>query len=169
MLDKTGTITVGRPELVRIETATGGCVSENELFRLTAAVERHSLHPIAKALVEAAQARSLPLLEVHDVKETPGQGISASVGRRLVAVHGAAAPYGEMRVACDIDDQPAGIFVLEDRLKPDARQIFERLLNSGVELPSPPAIAAPLPSTPSRSLGSRSKSMRSARRLSSWS
>ena len=134
MLDKTGTITVGRPELVRIETATAGCVSENELLSMTAAVERHSLHPIAKALVEAAQARSLPLLEVHDVKETAGQGISASVGRRLVAVHGAAAPYGEMRVACDIDGQPAGTFVLEDRLKPDAHQIFEMILHSGVEL-----------------------------------
>jgi heavy metal translocating P-type ATPase len=132
MLDKTGTITVGRPELVRIETASG--VAEDELLAVTAAVERHSLHPIAKSLVEAAQARALPLLEVQGVKEIAGHGISASVRQRSVVVSGAEAPYGEMRVACDIDDQPAGTFVLEDRLKPDARQIFERILESGVEL-----------------------------------
>jgi P-type E1-E2 ATPase len=134
MLDKTGTITVGRPELVRIETSSGGCLSEDELLSVTAAVERHSLHPIAKSLVEVAQARSLPLLEVHDVKEVAGQGISARVGLRRAVVQGAAAPYGQMRVVCEIDDRPAGTFVLEDRLKPDARQIFEKILNSGVEL-----------------------------------
>jgi P-type E1-E2 ATPase len=134
MLDKTGTITVGRPELVRVELVPGSSLSENELLSLTAAVERHSLHPIAKSLVEAAQVRSLPLLEVGDVQETSGQGISAIVHGRRVAVHGAAAHYGQMRVACEIDDQPAGTFVLEDRLKPDARQIFEKILNTGVEL-----------------------------------
>jgi heavy metal translocating P-type ATPase len=134
MLDKTGTITVGRPELVRIETVPDGHLTDDELLSLTAAVERHSLHPIAKSLVEAAQARSLPLLEVADVQETTGQGITATVGSRTVEVHGAAAPYGQMRVACDVDGHFAGTFVLEDRLKPDARMIFQKILRLGVQL-----------------------------------
>jgi heavy metal translocating P-type ATPase len=134
VLDKTGTITVGRPELVRIEPAAAGAFDADSLLAMTAAVERHSLHPIAKSLVDAAQSRGLPLLEVHDVQETVGSGISAVVASHCILVHGANAPYGQMRVACEIDGQPAGAFVLEDRLKPDARHIFESMMQMGVKL-----------------------------------
>jgi heavy metal translocating P-type ATPase len=134
ILDKTGTITVGRPELVRIDVQPGGAFGPDELLAFTAAVERHSLHPIAKSLVEAAQARRLPLLGVSDVQEVAGQGISATVAERHVVVHGVSAPYGQMRVVCEVDGQTAGTFVLEDRLKPDARAVFERILRLKIEL-----------------------------------
>jgi heavy metal translocating P-type ATPase len=134
LLDKTGTITVGRPELVRIDRTPESPLSDDELLSLVAAVERHSLHPIAKSLVEAAQSRSLPPRQVRDVQETAGQGITATVSKHRVAVHGAAAPYGQMQVTCDVDGVAAGTFVLADRLKPDARRIFERILHSGVKL-----------------------------------
>jgi P-type E1-E2 ATPase len=134
MLDKTGTITVGHPELVRIESAPGSPFGADELLSLTAAVERHSLHPIAKSLVEAAHARGLPSLEVQDVRETAGQGISATIGSRRVAVHGAPGREGQMSIVCEVNGQVAGTFLLEDRLKPDARQIFEKILALGVRL-----------------------------------
>jgi heavy metal translocating P-type ATPase len=134
LLDKTGTITVGRPELVRIESGPAVDIDSDRALALTAAVERHSLHPLAKALVEAAQARSLLPLSVSDVVEVAGRGIEARVDGHLVGVHGAAAPYGEMRVLCEVDGQPAATFVLEDRLKPDARQVFGRIVGQGVEL-----------------------------------
>ena len=101
---------------------------------MTAAVERHSLHPIAKALVEAAQARALPQLPVSDVTETVGRGIQAQVQGHVVSVRGADAPYGEMRVLCEVDGQSAAVFVLQDRVKPAARQVFARILGTGVEL-----------------------------------
>src|SRR5579859_7173200 len=134
MLDKTGTITVGRPELVRIEAASGAPVEPDRALALAAAVERHSLHPIAKALVDEAHARAFPILPVRDVVEIAGEGIQARVEGHLVRVHGEAAPYGEMRVACEVDRQPAATFVLEDRLKPDARRVFERIFALGIEL-----------------------------------
>jgi len=134
MLDKTGTITVGRPELVRIEPAPGASVEPDRALALAAAVERHSLHPIAKALVDEAHARAFPILPVRDVVEIAGEGIQARVEGHLVRVHGEAAPYGEMRVACEVDRQPAATFVLEDRLKPDARRVFERIFALGIEL-----------------------------------
>jgi heavy metal translocating P-type ATPase len=134
ILDKTGTITVGRPELVRIELADGASLTEDDALTLTAAVERHSLHPIAKALVEAGQARRLPALAVADVSETTGKGIQARVGDHVVAVHGAPARYGEMRVRCDVDGSPTAVFVLQDRVKPAAREVFARILGAGVEL-----------------------------------
>ena len=134
VLDKTGTITVGRPELVRIEPAPAAPTGPDRALALAAAVERHSLHPIAKALVEAAQARGLPALPVLEVAETAGAGIEARVDGHLVRVHGAEAPYGEMRVACEVDGQTAATFVLEDRLKPDARRAFQRILDQGIML-----------------------------------
>ena len=134
ILDKTGTITVGRPELVRIDPGPCGAFTPDELLAFTAAVERHSLHPIAKSLVEAAQTRSLPLLQVSDVQEVAGQGIGATVAQHHVVVHGVSAPHGQMRVMCEVDGQAAGTFVLEDRLKPDARAVFQRILRLGVEL-----------------------------------
>jgi heavy metal translocating P-type ATPase len=134
MLDKTGTITVGRPELVRIEPAPGASVAPDRVLALAAAVERHSLHPIAKALVDVALERSLPVLPVRDVVETTGRGIEAWVEWHLVRVHGVEAPYGEMRVVCEVDREPAATFVLEDRLKPDARQVFGHILEQGIEL-----------------------------------
>jgi heavy metal translocating P-type ATPase len=134
LLDKTGTITIGRPELVRIEPASGASIDGDLALALAAAVERHSLHPIAKALVEAAQARGLPVLPVADVSETIGHGIRARVAEHGVRVFGEQAPTGEMRIVCEVDDRPTAVFVLEDRLKPDARMVFQRILELGVEL-----------------------------------
>jgi heavy metal translocating P-type ATPase len=133
ILDKTGTITVGRPELVRIEGGVTG-LSPDEALSLAAAVERHSLHPIAKALVEAAHARDLATLSVRDVVETVGHGIQARVGKHVVVVRGAEAPYGEMRVLCEVDGEESATFVLQDRLKAGAREVFARILGMGVEL-----------------------------------
>jgi P-type E1-E2 ATPase len=109
-------------------------VSGDEALALAAAVERHSLHPIAKALVEAAQSRNLPTLSVSDVVETVGHGIQARVGGHVVSVRGADAAQGEMRVLCEVDGQSASTFVLQDQLKKDARDVFARILGLGIEL-----------------------------------
>jgi P-type E1-E2 ATPase len=134
LLDKTGTITVGRPELTCVELAPNTNMTADRALALAAAVERHSLHPIAKALVESAQARGLPLLPVTDVEETIGKGIRARVEDHAVEVSGAPAPYGEMRVRCEVDGTPAATFILEDRVKPDARHVFARMLRAGIRL-----------------------------------
>src|SRR5262249_46226588 len=109
-------------------------VSEADALAMAAAVERHSLHPIAKALVEAAQARQLPALPVEDVKETIGRGIEARVATHVVAVHGTQAPYGEMRGRCEVDGRPAAVCVLQDRVKPAAREVFVHIQRLGIEL-----------------------------------
>ena len=134
MLDKTGTITVGRPELTAIELDPGQQFDANRVLAFTAAVERHSLHPIAKALVEAAQDASLPVLPVSDVVETVGSGVGACVDGHRVLVHGANAPRGEMRIACEVDGRAAATFVLEDHVKADARVIFQKILAQGVQV-----------------------------------
>ena len=82
VLDKTGTLTRGEPEVVAIATADG--LSEEEVLRLVAAAERESEHPLAEAVVDAAKARSITLPAVASFEAVPGHGALAVVeGRRL--------------------------------------------------------------------------------------
>jgi Cu+-exporting ATPase len=83
-LDKTGTLTKGRPELTDLVPAEG--FDYNEVLALVAAVETRSEHPIAEAVVEAAKQRDITLAPVWGFEATPGFGVSAKVAGRTVAV-----------------------------------------------------------------------------------
>ncbi|HSQ06976.1 MAG TPA: heavy metal translocating P-type ATPase [Chromatiaceae bacterium] len=83
VLDKTGTITLGRPTLTEIQTFG---LAEDEALALIAAVERKSEHPIAGAIVQAAEERGLSIPQAEDAEAIPGQGIQARVQGRAVAV-----------------------------------------------------------------------------------
>jgi len=81
-LDKTGTLTEGKPTLVELHAAPG--TDEAELLRLAAALEQGSAHPLAQALLDAAQARGIALPAVEDFENMPGQGVRGRVaGREL--------------------------------------------------------------------------------------
>src|SRR6266508_4062229 len=83
VLDKTGTITKGRPELTDGVAETG--LDEDELLRLVAGVERSSEHPLASAIVEGAKVRGLALPDVANFSAIPGHGVEADVaGRHLL-------------------------------------------------------------------------------------
>jgi len=83
-LDKTGTLTKGRPELTDLVPADG--VAYDDVLALVAAVETRSEHPIAEAIVAAAGQRELTLAPVEDFEATPGYGVTATVSGRTVAV-----------------------------------------------------------------------------------
>ena len=83
-LDKTGTLTKGRPELTDLVTAEG--FEYNEVLALVAAVETRSEHPIAEAIVTAAKLRDLTLAPIDGFDATPGFGVAATVAGRTVAV-----------------------------------------------------------------------------------
>jgi Cu+-exporting ATPase len=84
VVDKTGTLTEGRPKLVGVETV--GNIQENDLIRLAASVEQYSEHPIGRAIVEAAKERKLFLGEADDFESLTGEGVSATIDGRLVLV-----------------------------------------------------------------------------------
>ena len=84
IFDKTGTLTYGRPELVAVLPASGH--SENDVLRLAASLERYSKHPLAVAVLAAANARNLALGDVGMVSEKPGRGLSGVVDGRDIAV-----------------------------------------------------------------------------------
>ena len=84
VVDKTGTLTLGKPRLVGV-TATGG-VGENDLLRLTASLERGSEHPLAAAIVEGAEERGIELGTVRDFASAAGKGVTGLVdGKRVAA------------------------------------------------------------------------------------
>ena len=79
VVDKTGTLTEGKPQLVAVEPAEGAGFKEATLLSLAASVERSSEHPFARAIVQAAEEKKLPLAPVSDFRATAGGGVEARV------------------------------------------------------------------------------------------
>ncbi|MFN8535538.1 MAG: heavy metal translocating P-type ATPase [Dehalococcoidia bacterium] len=134
IFDKTGTLTMGRPELAAVEIAPDAALSEDEAVGMAAAIERHSLHSIAKAIVEAAKARGVEQPAAHGVREVIGEGIEAQIDDRLVRLGRASASQAGITVGMTIDEAPAAVFLLEDRLKPNGEAVLQRLAGLGIDL-----------------------------------
>ena len=149
LLDKTGTLTRGRP--VVIDVIPTGSAGADELLRLAAALDQLSPHVAADAVVHAAHERAMDLPLPRDVDEVPGAGIRGEVDGRRVAVGKAAwvAPAADLRWAAPIrrraeldgaltvfvalDDAPAGALLLRDPIRIDAGRTIRRLRRAGIE------------------------------------
>ncbi len=135
IVDKTGTLTLGRPALAGMVTAAGS--GRFELLRLVAAVEQASEHPLGTAMVQAARRRGLAIPAVHDVEAPPGRGARGTVEGRAVAIgsaafleelgvdtaalEGAADGFrarGSTAVFAAVDGRLAGAFAIADPVKP---------------------------------------------------
>jgi len=125
IFDKTGTITRGKPRVVRVAPAAGW--TEAEVLRLAACAERYSEHPLGRAIVEAAAERGMALEEVRDFSALPGLGVRARVGAREVVV---AKPGATVTV----DGQAAGEIAIADTIKPEAAGAIRRLRAMGLEI-----------------------------------
>jgi heavy metal translocating P-type ATPase len=150
LFDKTGTLTVGTPEVRDVVSADG--VPPGELLRLAASVDRFSAHVLGEALVRAANEARVSLSVPEEVKEDPGQGIRGIVDGHLVGVGSRAfleeigipareiasaallsgRGSGEAHVTVSIDGHVGGVIVMADELRPDTRQIVERLRTEGI-------------------------------------
>jgi Cu+-exporting ATPase len=125
VLDKTGTVTEGKPRVVRVAPAAG--FTEDELLRLAASAERPSEHPIGRAVVEAATARGIALIEATGFAAEAGSGVRARVGGRDVVV-------GRPGVTVTVDGAPAGTIEVADAIKPEAAEAVRRLRALGLEV-----------------------------------
>jgi heavy metal translocating P-type ATPase len=150
VLDKTGTITLGTPEIERLIVFDG--VASEEALRLAASLDQLSAHSLAEALVHAAQGRGLVLSFPEEVEEGPGQGAEGLVDGRRVAVGSAAwlalrgydVPgsviagldaengAGKAKVLVGVDGRLAAAIVLADHLRPDARALVDGLREAGI-------------------------------------
>jgi len=148
ILDKTGTLTVGQPAVTGVVSA--GTLPPEEILSLAASLDQVSGHVLAAAIVRAAVERGCPLPLPEDVAEQPGQGISGTVGGRLVKLGRASwaevtgdPPWvrtvrrrarldGALTVFVAVEGVPAGALLLEDRIRPDSRQTIRTIRRGGV-------------------------------------
>ena len=161
VLDKTGTITKGRPELTDVILSYQSIVKDDELLRLASSVEKVSEHPLAQAIVEGAQARKLELAEVKDFEAIPGHGVSAKVedkrilignlklmnrenialgspstgsGQSLEEKSKSLADDGKTPMFIALDDRAAGIIAVADTVKEDSAEAIKALKGMGIEV-----------------------------------
>ena len=151
VLDKTGTITKGKPELTNVVAESG--FDENEVLRLAAAIERSSEHPLASAVVEGAEAQKLELSEVGNFNAIPGHGVEADVAGRHVLLGNAKlmadrsmalgrleaeaqrlADDGKTPMYVAIDGEAAGIVAAADTLKEDSKASIAAFKRLGLEV-----------------------------------
>jgi len=144
ILDKTGTLTVGRPEVTDVIAAPGG--DPAEVLRLAAAIDQMSSHVLAVALVRKARDRGLRLPHPENVREVPGRGTEGRVDGRQIVVGKAVSPAGvwaagvRARAALDgaltvwvtVDGRSQGVILLRDTVRPDAARALRRLRTAGI-------------------------------------
>jgi Cu+-exporting ATPase len=125
VLDKTGTVTEGKPRVTRV--TANGAFSESDVLRLAASAERYSEHPLGKAIVEAARGRGLAVEDASQFSAQAGHGVRARVSGHDVVV-------GRPGATVTIDGAPAGTIEIADTIKPEAALAVGRLRAMGIEV-----------------------------------
>ncbi|MBB4660233.1 MULTISPECIES: copper-transporting P-type ATPase [Parvularcula] len=151
VVDKTGTLTEGRPALVGVEPTEA--FDDTELLSLTTAVERASEHPLAEAIVRGAEERGVPRREASDFQSVTGEGVHARVDGRRVAIGNAKMMAregglprdiekrakerrrnGETAMFVAVDGQPAGLISVADPIKASTPEAIRLLHEAGVKV-----------------------------------
>jgi P-type Cu+ transporter len=160
VIDKTGTLTEGKPQVSAVELALGSTYTKDALLSLAASLERSSEHPLARAIVRATAERKLPLAEAGNFLATPGGGIEGEVLNKRIVVgterflraRGAefsAAAFSHLQnylqktiqndesataVYIGINGRTEGVFLLTDRIKPTAAEALNELRAEGLRI-----------------------------------
>jgi Cu+-exporting ATPase len=151
VIDKTGTLTMGKPAVVGIVAADG--FEEDALLRFAAGVERGSEHPLAQAILNAASARKLDIGDVSDFAALPGKGATGTVGGKAVALGNAvlmreinvatealdraaeaAGEQGATAIYLAVDGRAAGIIAVADPAKPSAPAALQALRRENLRI-----------------------------------
>jgi Cu+-exporting ATPase len=151
VVDKTGTLTEGKPRLVSVNPAEG--LDEKQLLRLAASLERGSEHPLAAAIVAGAKDRGIELAEADDFESVPGKGVVGSIdgkrvmlGNRKILDDSGIDPgplaekaeqlrsEGQTVMFAAVDGKPAGLLGVADPIKDSTREAVDLLRDDGVEI-----------------------------------
>ncbi len=151
LLDKTGTLTTGKPVVTDVESLPP--FTRDEILRLAASAERNSEHPLGRAIVSSALEKGLPLLETSAFQALPGQGVAVMVGERRVSLGNTGLmelrglsldgvlskaqhlwEQGKTVLFLGVEDRVVGILALADTLKPEAKDVVTALHRMGIEV-----------------------------------
>jgi Cu+-exporting ATPase len=152
VIDKTGTLTEGKPQVSAVELALDSAYTKDALLSLAASLERSSEHPLARAIVQAAAEKKLPLVEAVNFLATPGGGIEGEVlNKRVIVgterflrargVEFSAAAFSKLKndesataVYIGINGRTEGVFLLADRIKATAAEALSELRAEGLRI-----------------------------------
>jgi Cu+-exporting ATPase len=151
VIDKTGTLTEGKPRVTDVVTAQD--ISRDDLLALTASLERSSEHPLAAAIVVAATAANVTTFDTADFASVTGKGVTGTVGGRFVILGNAALMadhgvtlgdlegraetlrrHGATALFAAVDGQAAGIIAIADPIKPATQAAIDALKASGIHV-----------------------------------
>jgi P-type Cu+ transporter len=152
VVDKTGTLTEGKPQVGRIDLFEGTGLSNDELLSLAASLEHASEHPLARAIVRAAEEKNLPLAAVEGFRSTPGGGVEGRIGKKNIlagtakflrarriqlpaneqaaVLNAGSSPASIVYVA--IDAQAVGAIFLTDKIKASTPEAIHALKQDGM-------------------------------------
>ena len=148
VLDKTGTLTEGRPQVAAVYCVPDSGFDEDALYRIAAAVEQNAAHPLARAIVSAAQARGLEIPTAQNAQTVVGAGITAEV-EGVGLVKAGKLDFAKLRLPENLSDdvwriasivavsasgKPIGAFALADALKADTAEAIGRLKKHGIDV-----------------------------------
>ena len=148
VLDKTGTLTEGKPQVAAVYCVPDSGFDEDALYRIAAAVEQNAAHPLAHAIVSAAQARGLEIPTAQNAQTVVGAGITAEV-EGVGLVKAGKLDFAELKlpenlsddvwriasiVAVSANGKPIGAFALADALKTDTAEAIGRLKKHGIDV-----------------------------------
>ena len=147
VLDKTGTLTEGKPQVAAVYCVPDSGFDEDALYRIAAAAEQNAAHPLARAIVSAAQARGLEIPAAQNAQTVVGAGITAEV-EGVGLVKAGKAEFAELTlpkfsdgvwdiasiVAVSVDNKPIGAFALADALKADTAEAIGRLKKHNIDV-----------------------------------
>ena len=147
VLDKTGTLTEGRPQVAAVYCVPDSSFDEDALYRIAAAVEQNAAHPLARAIVSAAQARGLDIPAAQNAQTVVGAGITAEV-EGVGLVKAGKLDFAELTlpefsddvwriasiVAVSANGEPIGAFALADALKADTAEAIGRLKKHHIDV-----------------------------------
>jgi len=153
VIDKTGTLTEGKPRVTSVEVERPNEYSDRELLRLAASIEKLSEHPIGRAIVKAAEEKKLSLLPASDFRSVPGKGVRGTVEGKEVFVgttdflhqSGIASPNDEPElrpatadalsyVLVAINGERVGALIFSDTIKNSAQEAIDSLRRDGIRM-----------------------------------
>lgn len=154
VLDKTGTLTEGKPQLITVEISEGAGLTKDALLSLVASAERSSEHPVARAVVRAAEEINLPFAPASDFRSTAGGGVEARVLNKTVLAGSAlflkgrgieiapekssdskgSASGAVTSIFVAVNGKPMGAFLLSDKIKASTPQAIRALRDEGLRI-----------------------------------
>lgn len=133
IFDKTGTITLGKPVVTKFEIQTTD-YTEKELLSIAESIERNSLHPLAKAVVNFAKEKKAGIFHAENIQETIGKGISGEIKGNTFMLAKVTGVAGMVIGIYDQKDTLLGVFHFQDEVKKDAKDIISHLKSMGLSL-----------------------------------